>query len=159
IGVAADETVEVIEPESRRPQVEWPSLAGLPVRHVVVLPIPRRVVSVLLEHLGERPDALRHQRVVAGIAGAELHDHARVRGVMVASCDQRGTGRRTERGGMKLRVAQPGLGETVHRRRRKAAPYPASSVRMSSMLGAPAGAWTSLGKSGDDSLTVRPILP
>src|SRR5262245_40545400 len=35
-----------------------------------------------------------------------------------AACDQRGTVRRTERGDMKLRVAQPGLGETVHRRRR-----------------------------------------
>src|SRR5262245_9166454 len=39
------------------------------------------------------------------------------------------------------------------------APKPTSSVMMSSTLGAPLGAWTPLGKSGVDSLAVRPILP
>src|SRR5262245_47370720 len=39
------------------------------------------------------------------------------------------------------------------------APKPTSSVMMSSTFGAPLGAWTSLGKSGVESLTVRPILP
>src|SRR5262245_20542712 len=39
------------------------------------------------------------------------------------------------------------------------APKPTSSVMMSSTFGAPFGAWTSLGKSGVEPLTVRPILP
>src|SRR5262249_40111347 len=39
------------------------------------------------------------------------------------------------------------------------APKPTSSVRIRSTLGAPLGAWTSRGKSGFESLTVRPILP
>src|SRR5215468_2140600 len=39
------------------------------------------------------------------------------------------------------------------------APKPTSSVMISSTFGAPLGAWTSLGKSGLESLTVRPILP
>ena len=74
--VAADEAVEVFEAQPGRPQIERPGLAGLPVGHVVVLAEPGGVVAVLLEHLGERPGALRHQRVVAGEAGAELHDDA-----------------------------------------------------------------------------------
>src|SRR5262249_5331733 len=118
VGVAANEAVEVVEPKPCRPQIEWPSFAGLPVRHVVVLPIPRRVVPVLLEHLGKGSDAFWHQRVIAGIAGGELHDHTSVRRVMIASGDQRSTGWRAERRRMELRVAQPALRETVHRRRR-----------------------------------------
>src|SRR6516225_8172376 len=39
------------------------------------------------------------------------------------------------------------------------APNPTSSVRISRTLGAPAGASTPFGKSGVESLTVRPILP
>src|SRR5262245_14382511 len=40
-----------------------------------------------------------------------------------------------------------------------AAPKPVSSVMMSRTLGAPLGAVTSLGKSGVDSLAVRPMTP
>src|SRR5262247_2576292 len=39
------------------------------------------------------------------------------------------------------------------------APKPTSSVRISRTLGAPAGASTPFGKSGVESLTVRPIFP
>src|SRR5262249_4593469 len=39
------------------------------------------------------------------------------------------------------------------------APKPTSSVRIKSTFGAPFGACTSFGKSGVESLTVRPILP
>src|SRR5262249_37345904 len=39
------------------------------------------------------------------------------------------------------------------------APNPTSSVMINSTLGAPAGASTCFGKSGVESLTVRPILP
>src|SRR6516225_1032354 len=39
------------------------------------------------------------------------------------------------------------------------APKPTSSVRINKTLGAPAGASTPFGKSGVESLTVRPILP
>src|SRR6516162_6362255 len=39
------------------------------------------------------------------------------------------------------------------------APKPTSSVRINRTLGAPAGASTPFGKSGVESLTVRPILP
>jgi hypothetical protein len=39
------------------------------------------------------------------------------------------------------------------------APKPTSSVRIKRTLGAPAGASTRFGKSGAESITVRPILP
>ena len=48
------------------------------VRHVMVLPIPGRVVSVLLQNLGERSVALRRQRIVAGEARGQFRDDAGV---------------------------------------------------------------------------------
>src|SRR5439155_21937781 len=45
-------------------------------------------------------------------------DHAETHRMMVASGDQRSPGGRTERGGMKLGVAQPRFGDAVQRRRR-----------------------------------------
>ena len=61
VRIAAYEAVEVLEAEPGGPQVERPGLAGVPVGNVVVLAVPGRVLAVLLEHLGERPAALRHQ--------------------------------------------------------------------------------------------------
>jgi hypothetical protein len=130
----------------------------------VVLPIPRGIVSVLLEHLGKASDALRHQQVVAGIAGAKLHDNAGVRRVMVAPGDQRGTGRRAQRRCVKLGVMQPALRKTIRRRGRDR-PAKRGGCAIPDIIGENeqdiwhAGAWTSWGKSGDDSSTVRPILP
>ena len=46
-GVAADESVEVLEAQPGRPQVERSGLAAVPVGHVVILAVPGRVVAVL----------------------------------------------------------------------------------------------------------------
>ena len=47
-----------------------------------------------------------------------LGDHAEADRVMVAAGDQRRARGRAERGGVELRVAQSGLRDAVHRRRR-----------------------------------------
>ncbi len=62
--------------------------------------------------------SLRDDAVVAGEAGGLLRDHAEAGRVMVAAGDERGARRRAERRGVELRVAQPGLGDAVQRRRR-----------------------------------------
>ena len=54
--------------------------------------------------------------IVARIAGGQFADHAEAHRVMVAPGDERGTRRRTKRGGMKLRVAQPRLRDTIQSR-------------------------------------------
>jgi len=117
IRVGADEAVEVFEAERGGPQVERSGLARLPIRHVVVLAVPRGVVAVLLQHLGERAGALRHERVVPRVAGGELHDRAGRVAVVIAAGEQRGARRRAQRSGVELRVAKSRLGYTVHRRR------------------------------------------
>ena len=83
-GVAADEAVEVLEAKAGRPQVERARLTGVPVGDVVILAVPSGVVAVLLQHLGERAATLRHERVVAGKAGARFHDAAGRVGMVVA---------------------------------------------------------------------------
>ena len=116
--VAADEAIEVLEAETRGPQIERSRLAALPVRDVVVLAVPRGVEAVLLQDLGEGPARLRHQRVVAREAGAGLHDDAGGAGVVVATREQRRARRRAQGRGVELRVAQPLAREPVHRRGR-----------------------------------------
>jgi len=65
----------------------------------------------------------------------------------------------------KLRVAQPvaakrsNVGVGIGPPKGLLAAKPTSSVMISKMFGAPEGAETSLGKSGMESLTVRPIFP
>ncbi len=116
-GVAADEAVEVLKAQPGGPQVERSGLTRLPVGNVVVLAVPGGVVAVLLQDLGERPRALRHERVVAGETGARLHDDAGGRGVMVAPAQQRRPRGRAQRRGVKLVVAEAVLRQPVHGRR------------------------------------------
>ncbi len=118
VGIAADEAVEVLEPESGRPQVVRTGLTAVPIGNVVILAVPRGVPAVLLEHLGKRAGAFRHERVVAREAAAELHDDAGSCRMVIAPGEQRRPCGRAERRGVELRVAQPRLRQPVHGRRR-----------------------------------------
>ena len=102
VGIAADEAVEVLEPESGRPEVVGTGLTSMPIGNVVILAVPGGVPAVLLEHLGKRAAALRHERVVAREAAAELHDDAGRRRVVVAPGQQRRPRGRAERRGVEL---------------------------------------------------------
>jgi len=101
-----DEPVELLEPEAGRPEIERPGLAALPVGNVVVLAEPRRVPPALPEDLGDGRRVLAHHAVVAGIAGGQLHDVPGVDRVVVPAGEQRGAGRRADRGRVELRVPQ-----------------------------------------------------
>src|SRR5262245_28656391 len=52
VGIAADKPVEILEAQARGPEIKRPGLAGLPVGHVVVLPVPGGVPAVLLKDFG-----------------------------------------------------------------------------------------------------------
>ena len=117
IGIPPDESVEVLETQTGGPKVERPGLTGVPVRHIVVLAVPGRVVAILLQDFGKRPAALRHQGVVAWETGSQFHDDARRGRMVVAAGQERRARRRAEGRRVELSVAQAVLGQPVQRLR------------------------------------------
>ncbi len=112
VRLAADETVEVVEPLAVRPPVEWPRHAGLPVRDIVVLAEEGGAVTVLAQHLRAHRAALGDLAGVAGEAVAELGDDPGSAAVVVAPGQQRrarrgAEGRRVETGVAQARLRQP----------------------------------------------------
>ena len=79
----------------------------MPVGYIVVLAVPRSVVSVLLEHLSNGSIALGHQRGIARKAGAQFHDHTGGVGVMITTGKKRRSRWRAKCRGMELVVANP----------------------------------------------------
>ena len=118
VGVAAHETVEVLEPHAGRPLVERTRLARLIDRRVVILSEPRRAVAVLQENATNRGAILADHAVVTGEARRDLRDHTEPDRVVVAPGDQCSPGRRAQRGRVEIGVAQPAGGDAVQRRRR-----------------------------------------
>src|SRR5262249_7281101 len=118
VGIPAQETIEILEAQARRPQVEWAGLARHPVGHVVHLAEPGRVVAAQLEDFADRARAPGHQRVVSRVPGRELGDVAAGDAVMVAPGDERGAGRRAERRGVELVEAQAAVGDALETGRR-----------------------------------------
>ena len=84
----------------------------------MLLAEPRRGVAVLLQDFADGGALQPDDGIVARIAGGQLADNTGANGMMVAPGDERSARGRTERGGMKLRVAQTRLGDAIHRRRR-----------------------------------------
>src|SRR5262245_52173440 len=84
VGVTADETVEILKSQPRGPQVKRTGLARLPVGYVVVLTVPRCIPAVLFHDFCHGATTLGHDRVVAGIAGAELGNDTRSACVVIA---------------------------------------------------------------------------
>ena len=118
VGVAADEAVEILEAHAGRPLVERPDRTGREGRRVVVLAEPGGGVAVIEENPSDGGLVLGDDAVVAGEAGGLLGDHAETGRVMIAAGDERGAGRRTERGGVDVVVAQTVFRDAVHGRRR-----------------------------------------
>ncbi len=118
VGVATDESVEILEAHAGRPLVERSGLACHEGRRVVVLAEPRGVVAVVEQDPPDGRLVLGDDAVVAGKPGGLLGDHAKAGRVVVPPGDQRRAGRRTERCRMDVGVAQAFGGQLVHRRRR-----------------------------------------
>ena len=84
----------------------------------MVLAEPRGGVAVVEQDATDGGLVLGDDAVVAGEAGGLLGDHAEAGRVVVAAGDERGAGRRAERGGVNVVVAQAVLRDAVHGRRR-----------------------------------------
>ena len=108
VGLAADEAVEVLEAAARAgPAVEGPHRAGLPHRHLVALAELGRRVAVQLQCLGQRRAGIGPHRGVARRRGGHFRDAAHARTMVVAAGQQRLSGGRTQRSGVKAVVLEP----------------------------------------------------
>ena len=147
-GVVADEAVVVVEALDRpgRPVGERAGLARHPLRHVVVLAVPRGVVAVLPQDLADGDGVARDHAVVAGIAGRLIDDDAGGHRMVVVAGEQRGPRRRAERRGVERGCSagpcsatrsRAGVGITPPKV--DGAQKPTSSVMISRMFGAPLG--------------------
>ena len=114
IGLAAHEAVEIVEAHPSGPLVERSGGAVLVVGRVVVLAEPRRGIAVLLQDFANGGVVDANNGVVARIARGLLGNDPETNGVMVTPGNDRRPRRRTERGGMELRIAQSHLRYAVH---------------------------------------------
>ena len=103
--LTGEEAVEVVEPVTGGPAVERAHRGGLVGGRVVPLAERRRLVAVVMEHLGQCRGRLGNDPGVAVEVGCSLGDRAVADAVMVAAGQQGGSGRRADRGGMERVVA------------------------------------------------------
>src|SRR5208282_3028180 len=113
IGVAADESIEIVEAHANRPLIKWTRLARRERRSVVVLAEPRRRVTVILQNSPNRCLVFRDDAVVARITGGLFRNNAETNGVMVAAGDQCGARGRAKRGGIEVGIAQSRVRDAV----------------------------------------------
>ena len=151
VRLAADETVEVLEPTSGvRPAVERTHRARLPHGHLVALAELRRVVAVQLQGLGQRGAGVRSQRVVTGRRRGDLGDATHAHGVVVAAGEHRCPGGRAQTAVVWKRenLSPPAASRSatgvllIGPPKAEDAPKPTSSMRITSTLGAPGGGRT-----------------
>ena len=114
-GLAEEESVEAVEAALQRPVIVWSGgrLHGaddeMPLAHT------QGSVTAGFEHLGERAGLAGDEAGGVGEAVVHLGHASDADGVVIASGEQAGAGGRTERGDVKVGVAQPALGEAVER--------------------------------------------
>jgi hypothetical protein len=89
IGLAAHETVKIIEAHSARPLIERPCQAVQVGRGVVVLAEPGGGKSVLSQNLTDRGTFLTDDRVVARKACGHFADYTEANRMMIAPGDER----------------------------------------------------------------------
>lgn len=114
IGVAANESVEIVEAHAVRPLGERSDLAGLIRGSVVVLAEPAGRVAVIAQDATDRGFAFGDNAVVAGEAGGLLGNHAEADRVVVSARDQGGPCGRAECRGEDPVVPQSVGGDAIH---------------------------------------------
>ena len=92
-GVAAEESVEPLEPAAQWPPVVRADRGFLVARGQVPLADHVGVVAVFEEDLREEPVLHRHDAVVAGVSGGEFGDRGHAVGVVIAAGDDAGPAR------------------------------------------------------------------
>ena len=119
IRLTTDESVEVLKAATAgRPCIERPHRARLPDRHLVALAELRRRVAVQQQRLRQRRTRVGADGAVAGRRRRELCDDTHPDRVVVATREERGSGRRAESRGVEAVVFQSACGEPLGGRRR-----------------------------------------
>ena len=118
VGLAAEEAIKVLEPESDRPLFEGAGRAVLIGRNVVVLAEPGGRIAVVPKDPADGGVLGTDDGIVTRIAGRQFADHAIADLMMVAPGDQRGSRRRAKGRRVELGEAQAGGCDAVERRRR-----------------------------------------
>ena len=116
VGLAAEKSVEPVEPLLQRPFGSAAAAGDVLFGHVVVLADPERAVPVVLEHLADCRALRGQSRCGAGKTVGGLGDCRAAVDMMVASGQEAGPGRRTQRGCVPLCVSQSVVGQSVHDR-------------------------------------------
>ncbi len=116
-GLAAEEAVEILEAVAVRPAVLGADRGRLDRRRVVPLAEGGGVVAVVLQHLGDGRGVHRDDAGIAVEGDRALGDGARADARVVAPGQQRGAGRRADRGGVELVVGDAFLRKPVEGRR------------------------------------------
>src|SRR5438552_5185396 len=106
IGLATDETVELIEAGMRRPPVEGARDRDFPWRRFVILAECSGAVAIQSQHFCKRRHALRADAGITWKRSREFHDRAGIVHVMIATRQQRSASWRTKRSSMKIVVTQ-----------------------------------------------------
>ena len=165
VRLAADESVEPLEPARQRPARLRRAGRVLAGEREVPLADAQRRVALRQQHLGQEAVLPRHHAVVAGEARRHFLDDADAVGVVVAPREQARARRRADRRRVEVAIAQPARGEPIEVGVRMSDPKqpscakPTSSSRNTSTLGAPAFARGGCGQAASDSPAVRPMVP
>ena len=116
-SIAGQETVEAIEALPQGPPIERTPRPIVLVGREVPLAERHRAVPVLGENRGQHRGVLGDARVVPGVASRSFRDGSETDGVVVASGEQRCSGRRAKRGRVKVVEAEPSGSEAIEVRR------------------------------------------
>jgi len=106
IGLATDETIELVEAGMRRPTVERSRDRDFPWRSFVIFAEGGGAIAIQAQHLCQRGYALRAYAGIARKCRGQFHDRAGIVHVMIATCEQRGASGRTKRSSVKVIVTQ-----------------------------------------------------
>jgi hypothetical protein len=108
-GFAGEEAVEILEAIAGRPFVEGTHRRRLVGRRVVPFAEGGRLVAVVLQHFGDGSRSLRDHAGVAVPIHSALGDGSAADALVIAPGQQRGPGRRTDRGIVESVIADAGL--------------------------------------------------
>src|SRR5262249_7142675 len=113
VGLAAHEAIEVLKAHPARPLVERPRRAVHERRRIMVLTEPRGSIAIITQDSADGRVLWPNDRIIARVAGSHLADLAEADRMMVAPRNNCRPRRRTQRGRMKLRVAQTVLRHAI----------------------------------------------
>src|SRR5262249_37889460 len=116
VGLAAHESIKILEAHPAWPLVERTAGTVLKRRRIVVFAEPRRSIAVVREDPADGRVFRSDNGVITWEASSHLADLAKADRVMVTTSDERCARGGTQSGRMKLRVTKSGLGNAIEGR-------------------------------------------